>query len=104
QLLGVDLDALPFGEFIPRDDLVVRDLAVDRAGLLVANAALAGHVDLIEPDLAAGRVGGVASHGDRDEAEPNEGLPAWASCHGRTSPVPLLAPRWESTPCGRTRL
>ena len=69
QLLGLDGDVLALGVLVPRDDLIVRDLAVDRAGLLVVDAGVAVAVELVQMNLAAAVGGGVRLDRDRDETE-----------------------------------
>src|SRR5262249_52134163 len=63
-------------------DLVLRDLAVDRAHLLIANAAIAAGVKLVQADLAAlRRRGGERLDGDGNQTELEKALPARTSSH-----------------------
>ena len=71
-------DVLALGGLVAGDDLVVVDLAVDRADLLVADAVVARGVEQVEADLAAPAGGGgvVALDRDGDQVEAEESGPA----------------------------
>jgi hypothetical protein len=79
QLIGIDNHLLILRVLEPRDDLVVRYFAVDWAGLLVLNAAVALGMELVEVDFAAtadeGRVG---SDGHGYKTQPDETTPVRA--------------------------
>jgi hypothetical protein len=77
QLLGVDDHVLAARILVATDDLVVGDLAVDRADLLALDATMTVVVQLIETELAVSTDrGGVGFDRDGDEAESKEAFPA----------------------------
>ena len=82
ELVVVDHHVLALGMLVAADDLIAAHLAVLRAHFLVGDAAVALAVQLIEPDLAAGRVGGIRLDRHRYQAELNESLPIGTWRHG----------------------
>ena len=117
DLVVVDNHILSFGMFVAVDDLVVRDLSVDRADLLIANPAVAGGVQLVKMNLApAAKRRLNRLHRHRNQTQPQETLPARTECHGcvlsdaggnwRTTElgcVPMPAADWHaSKPCAST--
>src|SRR5262249_50809348 len=93
HFLLVDDNVLPLAVLEARDDLVIRDLAVDRAGLLVVDPAVALFVKLVQMDRSgvAGR-GRIRLDGQSHETEFEESLPARTGWHG------VSAEGW-SPPC-----
>src|SRR5206468_4055735 len=67
DLLGLDDNVLALGELVAADDFVGLDFAVNGAGLLVVDPAVAVAVELVEGDAPAGRRrGGVGFDGNGD--------------------------------------
>src|SRR5439155_4124304 len=84
DLLGLDGHVLPLGVLVRGDDLVLGHLAVDRADLLVPDAAVALLVQEVEADLAPTADGrAIRLDGNRNQVELQESFPTGSRRHSR---------------------